>query len=179
MCCNTASVSFWTNRGIFVPMEINRPAINHWGQSLWQAGNSPYTDRNFHSVIHWAVHCFYFTVTCSWVTHIDDSLPVANQKVPEQASLIEVAQPNHVVYAINGWGMHVLQGAVLFLDLVLLGFTLRHKTFSFVTHLTHWISRTLMGDITFPSSSMRWIWPDSEILTSAPIGTPTLVSTHT
>lgn len=58
------------------------------------------------------------------VTHIDDSFPVANQKVPEQTSLVEVAQPNHVIYAINGRGVHVLQGAVLFLDLVLLRFIL-------------------------------------------------------
>lgn len=66
------AVVLWTNRGIFVPMVINKPAINHEGQSLWQAGNWPHTDRNIHSLIHWAVHCFKFTgscYSCSYLKH--------------------------------------------------------------------------------------------------------------
>lgn len=67
---------------------------------------------------------FNVTFVDVWITHINDSLPVANQKVPEQTSLVEVTKSNHVIYAINGWSVHVLQGAILFLDLVLLRFTL-------------------------------------------------------
>ena len=54
-------------------------------------------------------------------THIDDTLVVADEQVPQDASLVEVSQADHILHTVDGGGVHGLNvGGILGRDPVLL-----------------------------------------------------------
>lgn len=55
-------------------------------------------------------------------THVDEMLPVADQQVPKDSCLIQVAQPDHVLHSMDGGGVHGFDVAgILWGNPVLLG----------------------------------------------------------
>lgn len=48
-------------------------------------------------------------------TYVDDALSVAHEKVPEQAGLIQVPEPDHVVHAFHGRRVHGSQRGLILL----------------------------------------------------------------
>lgn len=61
-------------------------------------------------------------------THIDEVLPVANQQVPENPSLVQVPQADHVLHSMDGGGVHRFDVAgILWGNPVLLGKEQGHR----------------------------------------------------
>lgn len=54
-------------------------------------------------------------------THVDDALVVADEQVAEDAGLVEVAQPDHVLHPVDGGRVHGLDvGGILRINPVFL-----------------------------------------------------------
>ena len=55
------------------------------------------------------------------IAHVDDMLLVADEQVPENAGLVQVSQPDHVLHPVDGGGVHGLEGGgILWRDPVFL-----------------------------------------------------------
>lgn len=52
-------------------------------------------------------------------TYVDDAFFVPHQQVPEEPSLVQIPQPDHVIHTLHRGGVHGLEGDLL-TDLVLL-----------------------------------------------------------
>lgn len=82
-------------------------------------------------------------------TYVDDAFFVPHQQVPEEPSLVQIAQPDHVIHTLHRVGVHGLEGNLL-TDLVLL------QTSDHGINTTSSEQNNLqMGTHTFPSSSIK------------------------
>lgn len=106
-------------------------------------------------------------------TYVYDAFFVPHQQVPEEPSLIQIPQPDHVIHTLHRGGVHGLECNLL-TDLVLLRINY-HR----INMTSSEFNNLEMGVHTFPSSSIKYSCPASVTLTSAPIGSPEPESNHT
>lgn len=107
---------------------------------------------------------------------------MSHQQVPEEPLLAEFAQPDHVVHAVHRGGVHRPHGALHLLgELVHLRYRGVGVKRCGSAHAQAEVGGGCRGGRprTFPSSSSSWSCPVSVAVTSAPISTPMLESSHT